>query len=121
MKITLFLLLFAACKSTEELNFTKEQLFAKAKEGDPTLQFVLPKTMNDGVHCTDYAPGCLSGHTVKVKGLDLIAVEFMNEDQAILGAKKVKGYYTRNWVLDDVSGEPILEKFAEEILEAKKP
>jgi hypothetical protein len=27
----------------------------------------------------------------------------------------------RNWLLDDVSGEPLLERFVEKSLEAKKP
>jgi hypothetical protein len=45
----------------------------------------------------------------------------MTEAQAISAAKKFRGYYARNWLFDDVTGEPVLEKFVTEKLEAKKP
>lgn len=126
MMFRLFLPIFAAlsilaASCTKELKYTKEQLFDMARKGDPTLELVLPKTMNDGINCADYPEGCLSGHMVRVKGLVMIAVEFMTEEQAIFAAKKVKGYYVRNWIFDDVTGEPILEKFVVDFLEAKKP
>ena len=41
--------------------------------------------------------------------------------KAKFAAKKVRGFYVRNWMLDDVTGEPVLEKFVQESLEAKKP
>ncbi len=112
-------LLFVGC--TKEVKYTKEQLYLKAWAADNSLTFILPKTMEDGVHCTDYSEGCVAGHTVQVKKLNFIAVEFLTEDQAIYAAKKVRGYYVRNWLLDDVAGEPVLERFVVESLEAKKP
>jgi hypothetical protein len=111
--------LLSACK--EEVKYSKEGLYAKAKAADSSTTFILPKGINAGPSCVDYAEGCLSAHIVQVRKLDLIAVEFMTEDQAIYAAKKVKGYYIRNWMLDDVTGEPTLERFAEKSLEAKKP
>ena len=90
-------------------------------KADPTAALILPKSMSEGISCTDYTQGCIGGHTVKVKGLNFIAVEFDNTKNAKKAAKKIKGYYTRNWVLDDVAGEPILERFVVEHLEAKKP
>jgi hypothetical protein len=126
MKTYLFLLIFTAlsilaASCTKELKYTKEQLFEIARAGDPTLELILPKTMKDGVSCSNYTSGCVSGHTVKIKGIHMIAVEFMHEEEAIVAAKKIRGYYVRNWVLDDVTGEPILEKFVVQYLEAKKP
>ena len=106
---------------TKELKYTKEQLYLKAYAADSSTTFILPKNLNDGVQCTDYTEGCVAGHNVQVRKLDFIAVEFMTEAQAIHAAKKVRGYYSRNWVFDDVSGEPILERFVTEHLEAKKP
>ena len=117
--IIFVLFLFASC--TKELKYSKEELFAKAKNADATTTFILPRTMTEGVSCGDYAEGCTSAHTVQVQKLDFIAVEFMNIDQAKFAEKKVRGYYVRNWLLDDVSGEPLLEKFVESALEAKKP
>lgn len=111
--------LLASC--TKEVKYTKEELFAIAQKKDPTVQLILPKSMSEGVSCSDYTEGCLSAHTVRVQNLDMIAVEFMTEEQAIYAAKKVRGFYVRNWMLDDVRGEPLLEKFVTEGLEAKSP
>lgn len=113
------ILLFASC--TKELKYSKEELYTKAKNADSTTTFILPKSMTEGVSCGDYAEGCMSAHIVQVQKLDFIAVEFMTTEQAKFAAKKVRGYYVRNWVLDDVAGEPLLEKFVEQSLEAKKP
>lgn len=126
MKIILFPLILlslsilsASC--TKEVKYSKEALLAKAKAVDPSITVILPKTMAAGVTCAEYSEGCLSAHIVRIKNLDLIAVEFMSQGEAILAAKKFRGYYTHNWMLDDVSGEPVLEKFVTEHLEAKKP
>ncbi len=112
-------ILSASC--TKEVKYSKEALLAKAQAADSTVQLVLPRTMNDGISCTAYTEGCVSGHTVKVKNLDMIAVEFMTEQQAKYAAKKIRGYYVGNWIFDDVTGEPILEEFVSRVLDAKKP
>ncbi len=117
--IIFLILLFASC--TKELKYSKEELFSKALKADSSVTFIIPKSMGEGVSCTSYPEGCLSAHIVQVRHLDLIAVEFMTEEQAKYAAKKVRGYYLRNWILDDVAGEPELERFAEQSLEAKKP
>lgn len=112
-------ILSASC--TKEVKYSKETLLSKAQAVDPTITVILPKSMAEGVTCAEYSEGCLSAHIVRVKNLDLIAVEFMSQGEAILAAKKFRGYYTHNWLLDDVAGEPVLEKFVTEHLEAKKP
>jgi hypothetical protein len=117
--IIFLILLFASC--TKELKYSKEQLFAKARKADSSTTFILPKSMTEGVSCSDYPPGCLSAHIVEVQKLELIAVEFTNEEQAKFAAAKMRGYFVRNWLLDDVTGEPNLERFVTESLEAKKP
>lgn len=126
MKIILFPLILlslsilsASC--TKEVKYSKEALLDKAQAVDPSITVILPKTMAEGVTCAEYSEGCLSAHIVRIKNLDLIAVEFMSQGEAILAAKKFRGYYTHNWMLDDVTGEPVLEKFVTEHLEAKKP
>lgn len=116
-----FLLSILIASCTKEVKYSKEALLSKALKADPTISFTLPKSITEGVNCSDYPEGCLSAHVVRVKNLDMIAVEFMSEDEAKLAAKKVRGYYVRNWLLDDVTGEPVLERFVTEGLEAKKP
>lgn len=117
--VTVLSCLGASC--TKEVKYSKEALLAKAQEADPSVTVILPNSLTEGVTCSEYSEGCLSAHIVRVKGLDLIAVEFNTQDQAIYAAKKFRGYYVRNWLLDDVSGEPVLEDFATKNLEAKKP
>lgn len=111
-------LFLSACK--EEVKFSKEDLYAKAKAIDATTTFILPKGISDGPSCADYAEGCLATHIVQIQKLDLIAVEYPSEEQAKYAAKKVDGYFVGNWMLDDVTGEPTLMRFAD-LLKAKKP
>lgn len=116
--LILLSVLVLSCK--EELKYTKEELYDKAKGADPQAQFLLPKSISEGVNCSDYGDACASGYRVKVYELELIAVEFNTEEDAKQAAKRFRGYYTRNWLLDDVAGEPILERFVQEHLGAKK-
>lgn len=51
----------------------------------------------------------------------MIALEYATEAEAKKAAQKYRGYYTANWFFDDVAGEPLLEKFVQEHLDAKKP
>ena len=119
--LIMFSLSILSASCTKEVKYSKETLLAKAQAIDPSITVILPKSMAAGVTCAEYSEGCLSAHIVRVKNLDLIAVEFMSQGEALLAAKKYRGYYTHNWLLDDVTGEPVLEKFVTEHLEAKKP
>lgn len=126
MKINPFLpilggLSILAASCSKELRYTKEELFALAREGDPGMSLVLPGSMSEGINCSDYTPSCQSAHIVKVKNLDMFALEYMTEEEARSAARKIKGYCLRNWVFDDVTGEPVLERFVVEVLKAKKP
>jgi hypothetical protein len=126
MKYSLFPLIFVflsilSASCTKEMKFTKEQLLKLAQSADSSFSYILPNSMTEGINCSDYPPGCISGHMVKVKGLEMIAIEFTTEAEARFAARKVKGYYARNWLFDDVTGEPDLERFVTEHLEAKKP
>ncbi len=114
----LFLIFFISCKEKEPI-YTKEELYNLAKEHDSNMAFILPKNMQEGIKCEDYTEGCLSGHTVKIRGLEMIGVEFSTHQQAKDAAKKFRGYQLRNWMFDDVSGEPLLEDFMK-LLKAEK-
>jgi hypothetical protein len=115
----LFLLLLLAC--SKEPKFSKEELLLMALKADPSATVLLPKSINEGVSCSDYPAGCLSAHLVQVRKLDFIAIEFSSQAEAKLAAQKIRGWYARNWVFDDVTGEPTLERFVQSALEAKKP
>lgn len=76
--------------------------------------------MNEGVTCAEYGDGCVGAHIVSVSNIEMIAVEFLDEKSAVAASKRLRGYYSRNWLFDDVTGEPSLERFVVDALEAKK-
>lgn len=121
MNRNLILLVLLCFSCSKPVKYSKEELYAKAKAADESTALILPKSMTEGITCAEYPQGCISAHIVQVNKLDFIAVEFNTEAEAVYAAKKVRGYYVRNWLLDDVTGEPWLEKFVSKSLEAKKP
>lgn len=105
---------------TKEVKYSKEALLKKAQNADSSVTIVIPK-MEEGIRCDEYTPPCFSGHLVKIKNLDMLALEYLSQEDAIQAAKKYRGYYTGNWFFDDVAGEPLLEEFVTKHLDAKKP
>ena len=63
---------------------------------------------------------CFSDSLVVIKRLEMKALYYETQEDAIESAKYLKGYRSRNWVFDDVIGEPILERFVTKYLHAKK-
>jgi len=118
LKSLLLLVLLIGC--SKPLLWTKEQLYVKGFKKDASLKFVLPSKMNEGVTCAEYGDGCVGAHIVSVRNLEMIAVEFLDEKSAVSASKRLRGYHSRNWLFDDVTGEPLLEKFVVDALEAKK-
>lgn len=104
--------------SCSEDKITKEQMFQKTIKHDSTAKILLPKTMEDGIKCSDYGEGCIAGHNVLVLGLEMIVVEYDSSENAKKAAMVIDAYYVKNWLFDDVYGEPVLEKFAKKAYDA---
>ena len=113
-------ILSASC--TKEVKYTKDEILDLAQAADPSVKVILSRD-KEVTNCSngDYPEGCQNVFVVSVKDMEILAVEFLSQEQAIYAAKKVRGYYLHNWLLDDVAGEPILERFVEKELKAKKP
>ncbi len=92
-----------------------------AQKEDPNITFVLPKSITEGISCQNYPPGCLSGKTAELKKITIVVVQFDTEESAERAAKVINQYYARNWVFDDVTGEPVLEHFVKKVFDAKNP
>ena len=120
MKIFILILFLFSCTKKEAI-YTKEDLFYMAREKDPTAQLILPANINEAVDCSEYGEGCHTGHRVLVKGLEMIAVEFDTHANAMMAAKSIKAWVARNWLFDDVTGEPELEKFVKEAFDEAIP
>jgi hypothetical protein len=120
--ILLFLLSIVVSCSCEqdETKYSRIDIYKMVRAADPEMILVIPKSINDGVHCKDYTTGCLHGHRVRVFDLEVIFVEFKSTAHAKRAAYKYKGYYLHNWFLDDFKGEPTLERLAVNTLNAKE-
>lgn len=119
MKNIFLLVLLVACSKPQK--WSKEKLLSMGLKKDASVSLVLPSKMTEGITCAEYGEGCVGAHIVSVQNIEMIAIEFVDEPAAMAAAKKFRGYYSRNWLFDDVTGEPILERFVTGALEAKKP
>lgn len=120
MKGILLSSLFLIIACNKEVRYSKEELLKRAQDADPSVTLIIPK-LEGSIHCGDYTPPCMTAHIVSVRGLELLALEYASEEEAITAARKYRGYYTGNWFFDDVAGEPLLEAFIQKHLSAKKP
>lgn len=105
------MLVFTSC--SEKKIYTKSDMWEMGRAEDPNLELILPKDIASGVQCSAYGSGCISGVVVRVMKMDMIFVEYQSAEQALAFAKTIDAYVVKNWVIDDVVGEPMLEKFVE--------
>ncbi len=117
-------LVLVSCFSEEKErlpNISNKELLDMARVGDPELELVIPSDISQTlVNCSDYTPSCRYGLKAIVKKVEMRALYFENQDDALECAKRIKGYVSRNWVFDEVAGEPVLERFVVKYLKAKK-
>ena len=117
------ILILSSC--SEESRYTESELWNMAKEADPDIELVrIPNNEPERrILCRDYGPGCIhmSGRRLKVRMVEVIAVEFESTEQARKEAFKIDQYYARNWLFDQVTGEPVLEDFVTDTFNAKRP
>lgn len=102
-----------SCSESDILS--KSDLWSLASTEDANIEILLPDSMNEGIKCSDYGPGCMAGFTVKVKNLKMICVEFKDTASAREEALRIDQYYLKNWVFDDVAGEPKLERYIQKL------
>lgn len=122
MKWIIPLLFLFGCTGKKTLpNYSNQEFLEMGRSGDPDLKVIIPSDISETlVHCTDYTPQCRYGLKVIVKKVQLKALFYEKQEDALKAGLRIKGYVARNWVLDDVTGEPILERFVEKYLKAKK-
>lgn len=117
LRFFIFTLMLQGCSDD---TVSKVTLYEIAKKYDPKMELVIPENINAGVQCSDYGEGCVGGVTIKIFGLELIAVEYKSEQEALAYAAKIDQFYFKNWLFDDVTGEPKLEKFVFEAYGAQR-
>lgn len=114
-------LLLVSCFSEEKPNYSNIEFKDMAQKGDPNMRIVVPKGLADIlVDCNQYKPRCRYGYQVIIKNIQMVALYYEDQKKALEAAKRIRGYVSRNWVLDEVTGEPVLERFVVKYLDAKK-
>ncbi|MBT3982897.1 MAG: hypothetical protein HOE90_16170 [Bacteriovoracaceae bacterium] len=118
MKLLLPLILLLSSCSGED-KYGRKEAFDMIKASDPNIEFIIPSDLSKGIQCSDYGPGCIGGITVRIKFLEVIIVEFQNSDQARAEAMRIGQWYSKNFVFDDVMGEPMMEDYFKQLFSAK--
>ena len=119
---TLFLslFLFISCNE-EEPNMDQLELLEMIRSMEEDVEVLVPPSLDKPlVFCNEYMPPCKLGYKVKIKGLEVTALFYQEKKNAKESAKSLKGYQFRNWAFDDVKDEPILERFFENKVGAKR-
>jgi hypothetical protein len=119
MKYLVLILLFVSCFNGKPSNYSRDEMLAMARKGYPELKIKVPSGIDKAlIYCTDYKPACRYGYIVIVHNIEMKVLFYEEQDDALAAAKRINAYVARNWLLDDVSGEPILEKFSKKYLNA---
>lgn len=116
--------MFLTSCSEKEPVWGPVDLYKLAQEEDPKSSAVLTDLADTEANLClkfKYGDGCQKVIRATILGLEVIFVEFMNTEQAKNEARRIGQMYTRNWVIDDVSGEPALERFMVKVYEAIHP
>lgn len=116
-----FLLASCSCEETEKPNYTKKEMMGWAYEADPNMKIELSTSLASAlVDCRTYTPRCRIGYRVVLKGLKFNALYYEKQVPALEAAKRLRAYYARNWVFEEVKGEPILERIVIKYFKAQK-
>jgi hypothetical protein len=120
--ILLVLLLVLGTSCSEEEVYTQKELWYMAIEVDPDIELVGIASHEEHrrILCKNYGPGCVkgTGRRIKVKKVEIIAIMFETKEQARAEALRIDQYYARNWVFDDIKGEPLQEAFVKKAFKA---
>lgn len=117
------LLLCASCSKSERWSAT--EMWFMALDEDPNVRQVPIPTheQHRRILCINYGKGCISGSgkRVELKGVEIVVVEFENEDLAKEEALRINQMYARNWVFDEVINEPVVRSFITRVYGAVAP
>jgi hypothetical protein len=119
--LSIFLVISTACNKNAHivsLKYTPEE-FDHLSSGASSVS---PVGIN-AIPFSDYSPGVnkINSKTLIFERLKFYAVELESEELAKNEALRLNQYYSRNYLLDRVEGEPILEDYVIKTFSAKNP
>jgi hypothetical protein len=94
-----------------------------ATKFDPKVEEVRVTDPSKSLNCSMFPEGCIanSPKRFKVRLVEMIVVQYHSNSGACEAAKRLDQYYIRNWLFDDVKGEPVLEDFVKKVYKAENP
>jgi hypothetical protein len=111
--ISCSILFFSCSRKNDEhgKKFTFEELMARSVDA-----VELPKKVEDGGIPIDFTQYAATANQIESRGfryrkLLFWAISFATEEDARKEALRLNQYYSRNWLFDQVEGEPILEDY----------
>ncbi len=113
--------LIFSCSQSEE-KITAVKLFQMAKESEPSLEMVKSSIKDQPLSCEKYGEGCVPGSVtrVRLRLVTMLVVQFETAQQAKKEAERLGEYSYKNWVFDEVRGEPVLEHFFAKTFESRQ-
>ena len=126
MKLLLICFIFLSLVGCEDDDrIERLALLERAQDYDSTVKLVLADELGAGPVCVselgraNYGKGCVKVFSIKVGLLEMLCIEFESKELAQNEAKRIKQWYYKNWVFDEVTGEPPLEEFIKGAFGAK--
>ena len=124
-KFFFFLLVVSMSSCTGKGRWSATEMWFMAVEEDPNVkQIPIPAhEQHRRVLCTSYGLGCVpgSGKRIELKGVEIVVVEFENEEFAKKEAYRLNQMYARNWLFDEVMKEPVVKSFIKRVYCAEDP
>ena len=94
-----------------DMHYTRRQFYQLGRAHDPNFSVVVDEEMRDWARCFDYGQGCVETFTAIYQGVSFVCVQYERAEQAQYSARALNAYLVKNWLLDQVRGEPTLEQF----------
>lgn len=119
----IFLLIFFLSGCWNGQVYNRVKLYELGRKVDSKLSFVNKESSDfgtRGLSCLSYGRYCQEVFALRHKGIPFIFVKYEDEERALRAAEVIDAYVTRNWLLDWVTGEPVLEKFVKKAWGAKR-
>ncbi len=132
----LCILFVSGCScSSEEKKWGAIELYKIAEKYDPNLsRYQMPPENSElykvkSVRCEKLPPeGCIgiirgdgNGARFTFKGLDFPVMRYDSTENACKAALEIGQWYSRDWIFDEVTDEPVLEDFIKKAYDAKRP
>lgn len=118
MKYFFVLFFLVSCTSN---TYQIDEIYDLVRKGNPTAKAIVSQDLSVSViKCENYNPPCINAFMIEIEGMNAKFLQYKNEDDAAKAAASIHGFVVRNWALDDVTGEPILEKFVMKYLGARQ-